>query len=268
MTYRSALITGADNGIGAAFARILSSNTKLLLVGCDAEKLKMVALARTESAAARKILMADLAQESGCTEVIAAADAAEVDLVISNADLGARWGRMIDHDPAFEESMIAVNAMAPALLTRALLPGMLARAQLSGANIKRPAVVIISSSTGFMSGPYFGTYAASKNFSLHYAEALAEEMKEKVDILAVCPDSVSGLYFNSRTRFGDKLYHRENIDVDRLARRTLSALGRRKLLVISRYARMQILVSRLLPRSWQRALIGFMVRFRLAEKSG
>ena len=45
MIYRSALITGASSGIGAAFAKLLPSATDLLLTGRDAARLGEVAAA-------------------------------------------------------------------------------------------------------------------------------------------------------------------------------------------------------------------------------
>ena len=73
----------------------------------------------------------------------------------------------------------------------------------------------------------FATYAASKAFLLHYAEALAEELSDApVDVLALCPGA-------TRTRF----FERANMtpvdslpqmhEPDRVAREGLQALGHR-----------------------------------------
>ncbi len=123
--------------------------------------------------------------------------------------------------------MIELNVVAMAALTRALLPGMIARAQ-SGKT--RAGVIIVSSTAGFSPIPYLGTYAATKAFDLFYGEALAEELRgEPVDVLVLCPGP-------TRTEAGET----SGIPLDRIpgaalpgdvAREAINALGRRTVLV-------------------------------------
>ncbi|HVI91863.1 MAG TPA: SDR family NAD(P)-dependent oxidoreductase, partial [Dongiaceae bacterium] len=88
MTFRTALITGASSGIGAAFARNLPRATNLLLTGRNHEKL--VALASELALNGREVrtVTADLATPEGRHAVIGAAEDAGIDLLINNAGLG------------------------------------------------------------------------------------------------------------------------------------------------------------------------------------
>ncbi|MBV8165351.1 MAG: SDR family NAD(P)-dependent oxidoreductase, partial [Alphaproteobacteria bacterium] len=159
--FRAALITGASSGIGAALAGLLPPPTKLLLSGRDAAALARVRDALPEPGRV-EIVVADLSRAEDRQRVIAAGDAAGVDLLVNNAGLGA-FGRVVENDPAREAEMAEVNVVAPVVLTRALLPGMLDRARSRGT---RAGVIIVSSVVGFGPMPRLATYAATKAFDL------------------------------------------------------------------------------------------------------
>ena len=222
MEHQCALITGATYGIGKAFAEALPVTTNLVLTGRTEAKLS--ALKESLAHMGRKIEMvpADLATQEGRDRVIAAADAAGIDLLVNNAGLG-HFGALIENPPEAEREMTEVNVVAPVVLTRALLPGMLSRAKASGS---RAGVIVISSVVAFQSLPFFATYAATKGFDLLFAEALAGELRSApVDVLAVCPGA-------TRTEFFRRAGLTEGIfpyimDAEIVAQRSLAALGRR-----------------------------------------
>jgi len=88
MTYRSALITGATSGIGAAFARQLPPETGLVLTGRDEEALSDAAARAGRRHQAAETVTADLTREAERETVIARAKAAEIDLLVNNAGAG------------------------------------------------------------------------------------------------------------------------------------------------------------------------------------
>jgi short-subunit dehydrogenase len=241
--FRSALITGASSGIGAAFAGLLPAATALLLTGRDGAALDRLrgSLPAPERV---EILVADLRLPAERTRVIEAAEARRIDLLINNAGLGA-FGPVLDNDPALEAAMAEVNVVAPVVLTRALLPGMIARAQADG---RRGGVIILSSVAGFAPMARFATYAATKAFDLHYAEALATELAGRpIDVLALCPGA-------TRTAFGVRaglpggsapMSH----SAERVAEEGLAALGRRIVHVVGGANRAAALSLRHLPRA-------------------
>jgi uncharacterized protein len=243
MTYRCALITGASSGIGEAFARALPKSTSLLLTGRDRTKLAHLASELANAERTVRSVAADLATAEGRQAVIAFADGQPVDLLINNAGLGL-LGRVVDNPPERESEMAQLNMVAPVELTRALLPGMLQR---SGEG-RRGGVIFVSSAAAFMPIPLFATYAASKAFLLHYAEALAEELSDApVDVLALCPGA-------TRTRFFERAHIAKPVsllqmhDADRVARDGLQALGHRVVHVVGPTNYLATAAARFLPR--------------------
>ncbi len=226
MSNRFALITGATSGIGAAFARALPPETGLLLVARNAEKLASVAAGLERPGREVVVLPADLTTDEGRQAVTERAEAAAIDLLINNAGMG-QLGRIIDHEPQAERATVELNVTTPLVLTRALLPGMLARAYTSG---RRAGIIIMSSQAAFAPIPYFTTYTATKAFDLVFAEGLAEEMRrEPLDVLALCPGAV-------KTEFGRRAGFSPGslpgaLDADTVARDGLHALGRHTIYV-------------------------------------
>lgn len=244
MNFRHALITGASSGIGAAFARALPRSTGLLLTGRDRERLAQLAAELALNDRPVRTIAADLSTAEGRRALIHAAEEQPIDLLINNAGLG--WlGPVADNPPEREAEMVQVNAAAPIELTRALLPGMIRRARERN---ERCGIIFVASAAAFMPVPLFATYAASKAFLLHYAEALAEELgNAPVDVLALCPSA-------TRTRF----FERSNVapsgapsaphEPERVAREGLQALGRRMVHVVGPGTYLATAAARFLPR--------------------
>jgi short-subunit dehydrogenase len=243
MSFKSALITGASSGIGEAFARFLPRQTELLLAGRDRDRLAAIAQALTSAERTVRTVAADLATAAGRESVIAAAESAEVDLVINNAGIG-KLGRVIDNPAERESEMVMVNAVTPVELCRALIPGMLRRAESAG---MRAGLINVASAAAFQPMPFFATYAASKAFLLHYTEALAEELSDRpIDVLALCPGA-------TRTRF----FERAGVDKpgfttvhepERVVREALQSLGHRTVHIVGPGNYLATAAIRFLPR--------------------
>ncbi len=118
--YRTALVTGASSGIGAAVTRALRQRG-----------LTVYAIARREDR------LHGLAEETGCTPIVLdLADTAaireklsglEVDIVVNNAGLGIGMESLATVDIAEMDTMIDVNFRAVLHVLSALLPGMVER---------------------------------------------------------------------------------------------------------------------------------------------
>lgn len=243
MTYRCALITGASSGIGEAFARALPKSTSLLLTGRDRARLSHLAAELANGDRTVRSVAADLATAEGRQAVIHFAEDQPVDLLINNAGLGY-LGPVAENPPERESEMAQLNMVAPVELTRALLPGMLKR----GEGGQRGGLIFVASAAAFMPIPLLATYAASKAFLLHYAEALAEELSGRaVDVLALCPGA-------TRTRFFERaqIVKSDSLppmhEPDRVAREGLRALGHRVVHVIGSGTYLATAAARFLPR--------------------
>ena len=127
-SYRTALITGATSGIGAAFADALPAETGLLLTGRREARLREVVARHAKPGRVVESIAADLADEAGRDAVVARADAAGIDLLVCNAGSGL-YGPFLGHDAAAELESLQLNVIACVHLVRGLLPGMLSRAR-------------------------------------------------------------------------------------------------------------------------------------------
>ncbi len=258
--YRMALVTGATSGIGTAFAEALPPETGLLLTGRDRAALD--ALAATLAAEGRTVEthVADLAVETDRVELLAWAEALGVDLLINNAGLGV-FGPVIGNALDREMEMVAVNVTAVVHLTRALLPGMTARAHADGG---RAGLIIVSSVVAFTPMPMLATYAATKTFELSFGEALADEMKDApVDVLVLCPGATRTKFFD---RAGMPKAPGYSEMPEPVARKALRALGRKRVLVSQPPARTALLLATARRRVMV-AGAGFVMR-RIAGREG
>ena len=262
MAFRAALVTGASSGIGEAFARALPDSTGLVLTGRDAAALEALAKDLNRPGRDIRVVVADLATDPGRDAVIAAGEAAGIDLLVNNAGLGY-FAPVPRNSIAQERAMVEVNVTTPVVLTRALLPGMLERAARSGT---RAGIVVVSSISAFLPVSRLTTYAATKVFDLHYAEALASDLEgQPCDVLALCPGF-------TKTRFGDRsgmkpwMFH-GGADPNDVARAAIDNLGRKRVVVIGSGSVMTPLMARLLPRRWVNAAVVASMK-ALKKKSG
>lgn len=224
--YRTALITGATSGIGAAFSDALPRDTNLLLTGRDEARLAEEATRHAAEGRRVETVAADLATEDGRAAVVEAARASRVDLLINNAGFGI-YGPSLENGRRAELDMIAVNVTAVVDLIQCLVPEMVERARGDGS---RAGLIVVSSTIAFVPMPMFATYAATKTFELSYAEALAEEMSDApIDILTLCPGATRTNFFK-RAGIADGFDWRAE-DPAAVARKGLVALGRRRVLV-------------------------------------
>lgn len=219
-TYRSALITGSSSGIGTAFARILPQHTNLVLAGRNAARLEQLSALLSFPGRRVDVVIADLATDDGRSAVAAAAERAAIDLFVCNAGL-ATAGDFTETPLAAERETIGVNVVATVELLHTLVPSMLARAISEN---RRAGVIIVSSTAAF--GPRRGlaTYAASKAFQLHLAQALCAELKDQpLDVLALCPTRTETEFF---ARAGLPPAGPRAISPETVAREGMHALGR------------------------------------------
>jgi short-subunit dehydrogenase len=186
-----ALITGASAGIGGAMARELAAGgTNLVLTARRRDRLVGLAAEVGAKHGVRTLVcVADLAQPTGPEQIFSFTEEKNVsiDLLVNNAGFGA-YGEF--HKLPLERliEMTQVNVSAVVRMTHLYLPGMIARG--SG------DILIVASTAAFQAVPYISTYAATKTFDLHFAEGLAEEVRQHgVRVCALCPGSTETEFF-------------------------------------------------------------------------
>jgi short-subunit dehydrogenase len=169
---RRAILTGASGGIGAAIASAIAPDcAALLLVGRDKERLEEVRDAVQRPGLYCRVVACDLATADGRAAVARAAG--EIphgpDLLINNAGTG-EFAWFADQDDESIARILAVNALAPMLLTRRLLPLLQRQAAAT--------VVNVGSIFGFLGYPGCATYSASKFALRGFSEALRRELAD------------------------------------------------------------------------------------------
>lgn len=163
-TYRTAFVTGASTGLGAAFANLLlAAGVEVWGTARDVARFKIarpgfhpVTLELGDGAAAERVFLA-AEQEAG-----------GFDLVINNAGFGA-FGSFARTDFAVWEEQFRVMLVNTARLSQAALRGMLAR--------NRGALVNVSSIAGEFGMPYQAVYNAAKAGLSALNESLMYEVK-------------------------------------------------------------------------------------------
>lgn len=186
-----AVVTGASSGIGAELARQLAaSGHPVLAVARRTDRLEQLAAeARQGGWAEIHPLALDVGAEGAPAEVRARAEAlGKVAWLVNNAGT-AKFGPVVEMDPASAAAQVRINCEAVVALTAALLPGMVER--------RSGTVLNLASVAGFQPTPLMGIYGATKAFVLAYSEVLAVELKGTgVTVTALCPGPVATEIFD------------------------------------------------------------------------
>lgn len=181
------VLTGASSGIGREMAlQLAAEGARLTLAGRDAARLAEVTEdCRAHGARAARGIVTDVAEESQCHRLIAAAVGADgrLDVLIANAGL-TMWGRFEDLETVdFFETLLRVNYLGAVYCVRHALP--LLRA--SGGRI-----VGVSSLTGKTGVPMRSGYAASKHAMAGFFDTLRIELLGSgVTVTMAYPDYVA-----------------------------------------------------------------------------
>jgi short-subunit dehydrogenase len=187
--HRSALVTGASDGIGRATALALADDGyDVVLVARREAALDDVANAIRARGRAARVIVADLAEDDGVAAVINSEDAADVDVVVLAAGFGGS-GAFLDGAVDADLSMLDVNCRAVLALSHHFGRRLAAR---PATTTKGPrALVLYSSLLAFQGVPGSATYAATKAFVQSFAEGLGRELAPAgVDVISVAPGPV------------------------------------------------------------------------------
>lgn len=175
-----ALIAGASDGVGAAFAETIARNgINVVLLARRAEVLEEVAKGiRSRTGAEARVLVVDLSAHDATESIVSATADLDVGLLVYCAGADADFAPFLDNSIAAAEGMLQRNCMIPVQLTHSYGRTMVERG--------RGGIVLLSSGAAFVGAPNMAIYGATKAFDMIFAEALWAELRGKgVDALGV-----------------------------------------------------------------------------------
>jgi NADP-dependent 3-hydroxy acid dehydrogenase YdfG len=171
---RTAVVTGAGTGVGAALALVLGeAGATVHLIGRRPDRLQSVA-DRIHSAGGLAICHpGDLSTIDGQENLAhrMELELSGLDILVQNAATYSA-GSIADTDPLEFDKLYQTNIRAPYLLTRSLLPML---------QLRRGQVVFINSSSGITAKPSTAQYDATK----HALKAIADSLRGEVNQLGI-----------------------------------------------------------------------------------
>jgi uncharacterized protein len=182
--WERALVTGASEGIGEAFARELAGRgSHLVLVARRQERLERLgAELSLEHDVEVEVLAADLTDPGAVARVEERLEASErpIDLLVNNAGGATALGAFLERDRETLARDAYLNALALLRLTHAAAQAMAGRGNGN--------VINVSAGIAFYPLPGAAGYGAGKAFVNSLSEALDYELRDTgVRVTAVCP---------------------------------------------------------------------------------
>lgn len=242
-----AVVAGASEGLGAAFARALAERgLNLLLVARRQPLLEEVAGPLRRKVEVRTASL-DLAAADLEGSLRALCRDLEVGLLVYNAAYSPR-GPFLDQALADKERSLAVNCRGPLVAAHVLGPAMAARG--------RGGIVLMSSLTAFWGSPWLATYGATKAFNLSLGEALWGELRGRgVDVLSCCAGATATPGFLEASAAAGSRAPR-SMSPKAVVDEALAALGRRPSMIPGIANRLAARALNLMPRRRAIAIMG------------
>ncbi len=176
----TALVAGASEGIGAAFAEYLAkAGMDLVLIARRKELLEELAATLEKKYKINVFCIScDLADIKAIEQIQLALNGREINLLVYNAAL-SYIGSFENNSTENNNQMAQANMITPMHLVRVFGEKMLQK--------NKGAIILMASLAGFQGSGYLSVYAATKAFNRVLAESLWYEWKDKgIDVIACC----------------------------------------------------------------------------------
>jgi short-subunit dehydrogenase len=178
-----AVITGASDGTGAAFADQLAGlGLNLVLIARKLDALSQLAKSLEEAHGVQtRTASIDLYQPDAGAKVLAAAAGLEIGLFVSNAGADTNNSLFLDAPLSAWRDLVQRNVLAVMEATYGFAKAMRDR--------KRGGLIFMSSGAALGGAPRVAVYGGTKAFDMTFAEALWAELKSHgIDVITgVCP---------------------------------------------------------------------------------
>ena len=240
-----ALVTGASQGLGKAFARHLAAQKRnLILVARSGEKLKaLAAQIRASDSVLAVPLEFDLAAPTAGVRLAQylAEHKLSVDLLVNNAGFGLRGG-FVELSLERQVEMLRLNNAAVVELTYALLPDL--------ARHPKAGIINVASTAGFQPIPYASMYAATKSFLISFSLGLQQEIRFKgVSVVTLCPGRLLNETQMEQVRSGSQKFGFVYQSPEVVVQEALQSLEKGGGLVVPGFVnKISVFAQRLIPR--------------------
>jgi len=196
----TAMVAGASEGIGAAYAQALAARgLNLVLIARRTAPLETIARQITEQFGVKVVPIAcNLGDAHALQKIIQVTGDMTIDFMAYNA-ASSYIGHYLSTALSTHHNIAAVNMLAPLGFLHYFGSKMSER--------RRGGIVIMTSLAGLQGSAYLSTYAATKAFCRVLAEGLWYEWKPfGVDVIACCAGAtITPNYLNTRPRKGSVL---------------------------------------------------------------
>jgi short-subunit dehydrogenase len=175
-----ALVAGASDGLGAAFAAGLAERgvNVVLLARRQAVLDQVAADINSRTSVQTRTLAVDLAEPGAASTIAGATGDLKIGFLVYCAGADPNFKPFLANPIEAAEAMVQRNCVVPMQLCHHFAPAMVERG--SG------GIVIFGSGAGLAGGPNMVAYGASKAFDMVFAEALWAELHDKgVDVLGL-----------------------------------------------------------------------------------
>jgi uncharacterized protein len=180
---KTALITGASSGIGAALARQLAARKyDCVLTARRTDRLETLGKELQQAHGVRTyVVTSDLGVAGGSEKLIQSVAGLKlpIDVLVNNAGFGL-YGNFVEMPVDRVQQMIALNLESLTMLTRYFAKEMVGRRQ--------GRILQVSSVGGFQASPLYAVYSATKAYVLSFSEAINFELRATgVNVTTLCP---------------------------------------------------------------------------------
>lgn len=210
-----AIVTGASSGIGLEIAKLAATDGYDLLVAADTPFIDSAAGLSDLGVEVRQV-ECDLATVQGVSELLDAAGAREIDVLVANAGQG-HGGAFLDQHASDWRHVIDTNVTGTLLLLQPVLKAMVARGE--------GRVLITGSIAGHVPGPFNAVYNATKAFVDNFAAAITNELKDSgVTVTCLKPGATETPFFARADMLDTKVGQSKKADAADVAKTGWKAL--------------------------------------------
>jgi uncharacterized protein len=247
----TAMIAGASEGIGAAYAtRLAEEGMDLVLIARRIQPLeKLSDRLRNKYGINIKCISCDLSALNAIQLVEDALNGMEISLLVYNAAL-SYIGPFLKNSAEDQNRAAQLNMITPLNLVRAYGERMSDRG--------KGAVVLMTSLAGFQGSGYLAVYAATKAFNRILAESLWYEWKKSgVDIIACCAGATATPGYKNSNPEKTWFLTPRVLDPEEVADECLRKLGKQPSFISGRGNRIaSFIMQKIMPRKMAINIMG------------